>query len=86
MGVIKALMKRTVAWMKENGRDDDAVKGFQSGATNLVKFVISKFDEMQVFCGKSFDTEASICFCWTKDGEEDPTFLYLPHTMKEEKF
>lgn len=86
MGVIKALMKRTSGHLKENGKSEDEVKAFQKGATDLVKFVIGKFDEMQVFCGKSFDTEASICFCWTKDGEEDPTFLYLPHTMKEEKF
>merc|ERR1711862_997188 len=48
MGVIKALMKRTVGWMKENGKSDDEVKAFQKGATELVKFVIGKFDEMQV--------------------------------------
>ena len=79
-------MKRTVGFMKENGKSEDEVKAFQKGATDLVKFVIGKYDEMQVFVDEDFNTDGSIAFCWTKDGEEDPTFLYLPHTLKEEKF
>merc|ERR1719424_1815657 len=43
MGFIKALMKRTVGHMKEAGKSDDDVKGFQKGATELVKFVIGKY-------------------------------------------
>ena len=53
----------------------------------MVKFVMSKFDEMQVFIGASEEAaDASIAFAYTKDGEVDPTFLFFLDSMKEEKF
>ena len=85
MSMLKAYLKRVVGHMKENGKED-RVAGFQKGATQMVKFVMGKFDEMQIFTGKSIDTEASLCFAYTMDGEVDPTFLYFNDGMKEEKF
>ena len=52
----------------------------------MVKFVMEKFDEMQIFTGESFDTEAGLAFSYTKDGETEPTFLFFVDGMKEEKF
>ena len=85
MGLIKALMKRTVEKLNEVGKED-RVAGFKKGATDMVKFVVGKFDEMQIFMGESSDSEASICFAYNKDGEIDPTFLFFADCMKEEKF
>ena len=85
MGMIKLYLKRVVGWMKENGKED-RVADFQKGATEMVKFVMGKFDEMQIFVGKSMDTEASLAFAYTMDGEVDPTFLFFNDGMKEEKF
>ena len=85
MGMLKAYLKKVVAYLKENGKED-RVAGFQKGATEMVKFVMGKFDEMQIFVGESMDTEASLCFAYTKDGETDPTFLFFRDGMKEEKF
>merc|ERR1711918_20254 len=45
MGLVKALMKRTVQHLKENGKED-RVDGFKAGATEMVKLVMGKFDEM----------------------------------------
>ena len=44
MAIVKAYLKRVVAFLKENGKED-RVAGFQKGATGLVKLVIEKFDE-----------------------------------------
>ena len=85
MVMIKAYLKRVVGWLKENGKED-RVAGFQKGATEMVKFVMGKFDEMQIFAGQSMDTEAGLAFAYTKDGETDPTFLFFCDGMKEEKF
>ena len=85
MVMLKAYLKRVVAWMKENGKED-RVAGFQKGATEMVKFIMGKFDEMQIFAGQSVDTEASLAFAYTMDGEVDPTFLFFADGMKEEKF
>ena len=85
VAMIKALLKRTVEWLKENGKED-RVAGFKAGATELTKLVVGKFDEMQIFLGESIDSEASMCFSYTKDGETEPVFLYFADCMKEEKY
>merc|ERR1712216_623388 len=84
MQMIKALMKKTAAYLKENG-GEDRVKPFMQGATQLVKFIMGKFDEMQIFMGEGEEAaDNSLCFAYTKDGETEPTFLYFADTMKEE--
>ena len=85
MAMIKALMKKIVAHLEENGKAD-RVPGFKKGATEMVKFIMGKFDEMQVFTGSSMDVEATLCFAYTKDGEVDPTFLYFNDAYIQEKF
>ena len=47
----------------------------------MVKFIVGKFDEMQIFTGPSFDTEASLAFAYT-----DPTFMFFHDAMRLEKF
>ena len=85
MAMVKAYLKRVVAMLKENGKED-RVKGFQTGATEYIKFLIGKWDEMQVWTGSSSDFEAGLAFCYNKDGDVDPTFMFFADGMKEEKF
>ena len=85
MGIIKLYLKRVETYLKENGKED-RVAPFKKGATILVKEVVSKFDEVQIYAGKEFDTEAGLMFSYTYEGEENPTFLMLVDGMKEEKF
>jgi hypothetical protein len=85
MSIVKQYLKRVVAYLKENGKEE-RVPEFQKGATEMIKFIIGKFDEMMIFSGQGFDTEAGLCFSYTKDGEEDPVFLFFVDGMKEEKF
>jgi len=47
---------------------------------------MGKYDEVQVWCGKDFDTESSLCFGYTYEGEEEPTLLFFADGMMEEKF
>ena len=85
MALIKALLKKIEAKLVENGKED-RVPEFKKGATAMVKSVIGKFDEVQIWCGKGFDTEGSICFGYTYEGEEEPTLLFFNDALKEEKF
>ena len=85
MAMLKAFLKRVVAWLKENGKED-RVAGFQKGATEMVKLIMGKFDEVQIFSGQNMDVEASLAFCFTYDGEVDPTFLFFNDALKMEKF
>ena len=85
MAMIKAYLKRVVAFLKEKGKDE-RVPEFQKGATEMIKFIMGKFDEMQIFTGESMDMEAGLAFAYTKDGEMDPTFLFFNDGMREQKF
>lgn len=85
MAIVKAFLKRVVALLKEKGKED-RVADFQKGATDMIKFIVGKFDEMQIFTGQSYDTEAGLAFSYTKDGETEPVFLFFTDGMKEEKF
>ena len=85
MALVKPYLKRVVEKLKEQGKED-RVKTFQAGATEMIKFIISKFDEMQFFTGASYDTEAGLAFAYTMDGEIDPTFMFFNDGMKGQKF
>lgn len=85
MAVIKPYLKKVVEKLKETGKPD-RVPEFQKGATEMIKFIVSKYDEMQIFMGESGDPEAGLCFAYNKDDEMDPTFLYFLDGMKEEKY
>lgn len=86
MAMLKGYLKRVVTHLTENGKED-RVDGFKKGATEMIKFIMGKFDEMQIFTGKSLDMEnGGLCFAYTMDGETDPTFLYFNDGLKQEKF
>ena len=53
----------------------------------MVKFVVSKYDEMQVFAGEKYDMDAGLCVAWHKEQDDaGPSFLFFLEGMKEEKF
>jgi len=85
MAMLKAYLKRVVGLLKENGKEE-RVPGFKAGATEMIKFIMEKFDEMQIFSGENYDMEAGLAFSYTKDGEENPVFLFFNDGLKEEKF
>jgi hypothetical protein len=63
MAYVKGYLKRSCAWLKENGKED-RVKDFQKGATEAVKFIVGKHDEFQFYVGQSFDMEAGLGMAW----------------------
>ena len=85
MAIVRAYLKRVVAKLKELGKDE-RVPEFQKGATEMIKFIVGKYDEMMIFTGESYDCEAGLAFSYTKDGETEPVFLFFIDGMREEKF
>ena len=85
MTMVKAYLKKVVAHLKEKGKED-RVPEFQKGATEMIKFIVGKYDEMMIFTGSSYDTEAGLAFSYTKDGETEPVFLFFVDGMREQKF
>ena len=85
MAVVKAYLKRVVEHLKANGKEE-RVKGFQQGATEMIKFVVGKFDEMQFFMDENMNIENGLCFSYNKDGEIESTFMFFLDGLREEKF
>jgi hypothetical protein len=59
-------VKKLKAKLEEQGKAD-RVPAFQKGATALVKHIMEKFDEVQIFSGESYDMEASFAYCYYVD-------------------
>ena len=85
MALLKAYLKRVVEHLKEKGKDE-RIPEFKKGATEMIKLIMEKFDEMQIFSGVNFDTEAGLAFSYTKDGEEEPVIMFFNDGLREEKF
>lgn len=86
MAYIKGYLKKVKDHLEANGKAD-RVAGFQKGATELVKFIVSKFDEIQIWSGETNDYEAGFTYCYYKEQTDaGPTFLYFLDGMKEEKY
>jgi hypothetical protein len=84
--LIAEYLKAVKAKLEEKGQSD-RVPGFQKGATALVKFIVEKFAEIQIFTGESNDFDAGFAYCYYKEQTDaGPTFLFFKDGMVEEKF
>ena len=83
--MIKAYMPKVKAYLEANGKQD-RVQSFMKGATAMCKEINSKFDEIQIFCGPSYDMDASLCYAYYVDqSDPGPTFFFFVDGMKDEK-
>ncbi len=86
MGMIKVFLKKCKDKLTELGKTEEEIKAFMKGATELVKFIGSKFDEFQLFTGESIDMEASMAYAIYDEEAGGPKFYFFLDGLKEEKF
>jgi hypothetical protein len=83
---VKTDLAAVVAKLEATGKAE-RIPEFKKGATELVKFILSKFDEFQIYTGQSGNWEGSLGFSYTKNQEDEgPTFLFFKDCLKEVKF
>lgn len=86
MAYIKTYLKAIKEKLEAAGKGD-RVAAFQKGATELVKHLVSKWDEVQVFTGESGDWEAGLAYCYQKEQTDaGPTFYFFLDGLKQEKY
>jgi hypothetical protein len=79
-------LKKVKAKLEEAGKAD-RIPVFQKGATQLVKFILEKYDEVQIFTGESNDFDAGFAYCYYKEQTDaGPTFMFFADGMVEEKY
>ena len=79
-------LKKVKAKMEEQGKKD-RIPEFQKGATEFVKLIVSKIDEVQFFTGEQNDYEGGLGYCYMREQTDDgPTFFFFADGMYEEKY
>ena len=81
----KDYMKKLLPKLQKD--DPDRVADFKRGATDMIKFVMSKYDEFQLFAGSGPDPlEGGPAMAYTKEGDLTPTFYFFKDGLKGVKY
>lgn len=86
MSYVKGYLKSVKEQLEAKGKGD-RVAAFQKGATELVKYLVGKWDEVQIFTGESQNWDAGFAYSLMKEQtDEGPTFYFFLDGMKQEKY
>lgn len=82
-------MKAVLDKLQEEKADEEIIKGFKEEAQNFVKFLVKKFDDLDLYMNdraaeKPFSTMG--IGVWVNESDEAPTFYYLTHGLEKVKF
>ena len=85
MGWAKNFLKNVTEKLKEAGKEE-RVPAFKKEATEMLKFIISKQEEIQFYVGKSLAMDGSLAFSYQKEQEDEgPTIMFFADALKEVK-
>ena len=89
MAFIKDYFKKIIAYLEENGKSD-RVESFKKGAQAFIKFIVPKFDDIEIYTGANGESEdgeivGGICISyWENDEDKGPMFYFFKDGLKEE--
>ena len=89
MAYIKDYFKKVISYLEENGKSD-RVDGFKKGAQEFIKFIVPKFDDIELYTGANGENDegdivGAICIAyWEKDDAPGPMFYFFKDGLKEE--
>jgi hypothetical protein len=89
MAYIKDYFKKIIAYLEENGKKD-RVDGFKKGAQAFIKFIVPKYDDIELYTGANGENDdgeivGGICISyWEDDSAKGPMFYFFKDGLKEE--
>ncbi|KAL3697700.1 hypothetical protein R1sor_011776 [Riccia sorocarpa] len=78
VGAIKKYIKNVTPLIPE-----DRQETFKKNIESAVKYLLSKFKDLQFFVGESMKDDSAIVFAYYKEGATNPTFIYIADGLKE---
>lgn len=89
MAYVKDYFGRIVKYLEANGKAD-RVDGFKKGASAFIKFIVPKFEEIEIYCGASKteddDLSGSIAISfWEDESATGPMLYFFNDALKEVK-
>lgn len=82
---IKAYMQKLKKHLAET--NPERVDSFQKGASEFIKYVMSRFDEFKFYSGTSYDTEAMyVLSIYKQDTDPAPVFYFFADGMRHQEY
>ena len=87
MAYIKDYFKKIIAYLEENGKKD-RVDGFKKGAQAFIKFIVPKYDDIELYTGANGENDdgeivGGICISyWEDDSAKGPMFYFFKDGLK----
>ncbi|KAM5475348.1 hypothetical protein MauCBS54593_001036 [Microsporum audouinii] len=82
---LKAYMKSVVAKLKEQGKSENEIKEFQTGAQEAAKKILGNFKDYEVFTGESLNPDGMLVLLNYREDGMTPYLTYWKHGLKEMK-
>ena len=89
MAYIKDYFKKIIAYLEENGKKD-RVEGFKKGAQAFIKFIVPKYDDIELYTGANGENDegeivGSVCISyWEDETAQGPMFYFFKDGLKAE--
>jgi hypothetical protein len=89
MAYIKDYFKKIIAYLEEHDQKD-RVEGFKKGAQAFIKFIVPKFDEVELYTGANGENDdgeivGGVCISyWEDDSAPGPIFYFFKDGLKAE--
>ena len=89
MAYIKDYFKKVISYLEENGKKD-RVDGFKKGAQAFIKFIVPKYDEIELYTGANGENDdgdivGGVCISyWEDESAKGPMFYFFKDGLKEE--
>ena len=89
MAYIKDYFKKVIAYLEENGKKD-RIDGFKKGAQAFIKFIVPKYDEIELYTGSNGENDegdivGGVCISyWEDESAKGPMFYFFKDGLKEE--
>ncbi|KAG5180044.1 Mss4-like protein [Tribonema minus] len=83
---LKEYVVKLRGMFKEAGKPQPEIKAFMATAPGIVKFLLSKYNDLQFYVGASYDPQGAMSFSYYKEGATTPNFMFIEGGLKVEKF
>ena len=89
MAYIKDYFKKIIAYLEEHDQKD-RVEGFKKGAQAFIKFIVPKFDEVELYTGANGENDdgeivGGVCISyWEDESAPGPIFYFFKDGLKAE--
>jgi hypothetical protein len=82
---LKGYMKKIKQYMQENGKSEEEIKEFETGASKFAQKVVKSFGDWEFLTGESMDVDGMVVLLNYREDGTTPYVVVWKHGLKEMK-